>query len=83
MNPEESFIALRLFNQAIAPSIYFWQCANFLKNVLAIHERSPDLIEWEEVDKLFTYWFHEIYRRAYVTLNVSSKLLQCILRYGV
>ena len=48
---------------------------------MVLHEQTPDLIEWEEVDKLFNYWFDEIYKRSNPTCIKDQYLLQCMVKY--
>lgn len=79
LNTEDSYIALRLFVQAM-PGIYTWKWANFLNQVLMLHEKTPELIEWEEVDKIFEQWFQAVYERSNRTFVKDPSLLQSLIK---
>ena len=57
--PDEIFLPLRLFTHGMK-RLYPGATERFLEHMEEFINTSPDLIEWEEVDKMFEAWLSEI-----------------------
>ena len=54
-NPEKAFIALRMISHIIANRSRDY-LEQILIELLDFAERSPEMVEWDEVDKIFSVW---------------------------
>lgn len=61
-NPDEMFLVLRTFAR-FSRRMFFDGIENILGNLEEYLEASSELIEWEEVDKLFTVWFSRVIKQ--------------------
>ena len=74
MNPEDSFLALRIFNNImLKQTISCSQFENMLENVAELIAMSPDEVEIDELKKILEKWLDCVFRGIY--FNSSSVLL--------
>ena len=55
-NPDKAFIALRMLSYAANRLLAHYEQA--LVELLDFAKSSPEMVEWDEVDKIFTVWMY-------------------------
>ena len=77
-NPEKTFIALRMLSQA-GERFHFDCLEKTLVELLDFAESSPEMVEWDEVDEIFSVWMHSVVEKKFwvwdfrVEVSVSDK----------
>ena len=57
-NPEKAFIALRMISHAA--NQFLDHLEQVLIELLDFAESSPEMVEWDEVDKIFSVWMRSV-----------------------
>ena len=77
-NPEKAFIALRMISH-IANQFYE-HLGQVLIELLDFAEGSPEMVEWDEVDKIFSVWMDLISAERIDLSDKAGRLLANIFR---
>lgn len=79
-NPDELFLALHLFSANVA--FLSAVTMSLLEETMKLMASSPECTEWDEVDKIFDYWFKSLNRdHYYQTLPEKfPRLMWCMCR---
>ena len=77
-NPEKAFITLRMITHIANRSRDYLE--QILIELLDFAERSPEMVEWDEVDKIFTVWMDFSPMSYYHVTDKTGKLLANIFR---
>ena len=72
-NPDKAFIALRMMSHIM--NQYHGHLERVLIELLDFAESSPEMVEWDEVDKIFSVWMHSVVGKTslFRGVNVSDK----------
>ena len=74
MNPDDSFLALRIFNKIMLKhTISCSQFENMLESIAELISTSPDEVEMDELKKILEKWLDCVFRGRY--FNSNSTLL--------